>query len=240
MAVGFFGGVFGLGGGFWSIPLLGFFFGYDQQHAQGTSLVMIIPNTIVSLWQYMRRTKMDLRVAGALAATGVPFAYLGGHLATHMASTPLRRSFAVMMLAVAVFYAWQSLAPKPAGRTRANRAHLWPLAFPIGATGGILSGLFATGGAVFTIPMIGMIFDYSQVVAQFMGLALIFPGTLVNLATYALSRDVVWTAGIALAVGGTVAIGWGVKLAHFLPERLLRGLFSLLTGFMGVALWFRA
>jgi len=240
VVVGFFGGVFGLGGGFFSIPLLGFFFAFDQQHAQGTSLVMIIPNTAVSLWQYMRRSKMDLRVAIALGVTAMPFAFLGGHLATHMASTPLRRWFALMMLAIAVFYAWQSLAPKLAGAMPKSRGHLWPLAFPIGAVGGTLSGLFATGGAVFTVPLIGLIFDYTQVVAQFMGLALVFPGTVVNLATYSLNHDVVWSAGIALAIGGTIAVGWGVKLAHFLPERLLRGLFSLLTGIMAVALWFRA
>jgi uncharacterized protein len=239
VVVGFFGGVFGLGGGFFSIPLLGFFFGFDQQHAQGTSLVMIIPNTAISLWQYMRRTKMDLRVAIALGVTAMPFAFLGGHLATHMASAPLRRWFALMMLAVALYYAWHSLLPKPAA-TAKNRAHLWPLAFPIGAVGGVLSGLFATGGAVFTVPLIGAIFDYTQVVAQFMGLALVFPGTVVNVATYALNGDVLWTAGIGLAIGGTIAVGWGVKLAHFLPERLLRGLFSALTGAMAVALWFRA
>lgn len=238
--VGFFGGVFGLGGGFFSIPLLGFFFGFDQQHAQGTSLVMIIPNTAISLWQYMRRSKMDLRVAIALGVTAMPFAYLGGHLATHMASAPLRRAFVIMMIAVAIYYAWQSLVPKPAGVKLKDRSHLWPLAFPIGATGGILSGLFATGGAVFTVPLIGAIFDYTQVVAQFMGLSLVFPGTVVNVATYALSHDIVWNAGFALAIGGTIAVGWGVKLAHFLPERLLRGLFSALTGAMAIALWLRA
>jgi uncharacterized membrane protein YfcA len=145
-----------------------------------------------------------------------------------------------MMLAIAIFYAWQTLIPKPAGVKAKDRSHLWPLAFPIGATGGVLSGLFATGGAVFTVPLIGTIFDYSQVVAQFMGLALVFPGTLVNVVTYGLNHDVVWSAGVALAIGGTVAVGWGVKLAHFLPERLLRGLFSLLTACMAVALWLRA
>ena len=238
--VGFFGGVFGLGGGFFSIPLLGFFFGFDQQHAQGTSLVMIVPNTAVSLWQYMRRSKMDLRVAIALGVTGLPFAFLGGHLATHMASAPLRRAFAVMMFAIAVYYAWQSLVPKPAREKPRSRSHLWPLAFPIGAAGGVVSGLFATGGAVFTVPLIGTIFDYTQVVAQFMGLSLVFPGTVVNIATYAYSHDVVWGAGIALAIGGTIAVGWGVKLAHFLHERLLRGLFSLLTFIMAVALWLHA
>jgi uncharacterized membrane protein YfcA len=240
VAVGFLGGLFGLGGGLFLIPLLGFIYGYDQQHAQGTALVMIIPNTAMAIWQYMRRTKMDLRVATALGVTALPFTFLGAHFATHMASTPLRKSFAVMMLTIAIFYVWTGLRNKAADENRASRAHLWPLAIPIGAIGGILSGLFATGGAVFSVPLMATIFGFPQVVAQFMGLALVGPGTIVNLVTYAINGDVVWGAGIALAIGGTIAIGWGVHLAHFLPERVLRGLFALLAAYSAIALWLRA
>ncbi len=240
MAVGFLGGLFGLGGGLFLIPLLGFIYGYDQQHAQGTALVMIIPNTTMAIWQYMRRTKMDLRIAGALALAALPFTFLGAHFATHMASTPLRKSFAVMMLAIAIFYVWSGLRKKAVAETSGPRSRLWPLAIPIGAIGGGLSGLFATGGAVFAVPLMATIFNFPQVVAQFMGLALVGPGTIVNLATYALNGDVVWGAGIALAIGGTIAIGWGVHLAHFLPERVLRGLFALLAAYSAIALWLRA
>ena len=31
--------------------------------------------------------------------------------------------------------------------------------------------------------------------------------------------------GVPLAVGGLLSISWGVRLAHSLPERLLRSLF---------------
>ena len=37
------GGLFGVGGGFLVIPLLGFFYGMDQQTAQGTALIMVVP-----------------------------------------------------------------------------------------------------------------------------------------------------------------------------------------------------
>ncbi len=238
MAVGFLGGLFGLGGGLFLIPLLGFIYGYDQQHAQGTALVMIIPNTVIAVWQYMRRTKMDLRIAGVLAVAALPFTFLGAHFATHIASAPLRRSFAVMMLAIAIFYVWAGL--RKAKERGAPRTHLWPLAIPIGAFGGGLSGLFATGGAVFAVPLMATIFNFPQVIAQFMGLALVAPGTIINLATYAVNGDVVWGRGIALAVGGTIAIGWGVHLAHYLPERALRGLFALLAAYSAIALWLRA
>ena len=135
---------------------------------------------------------------------------------------------------------WSGLRHKPAEENSKTAFASVAAAIPIGAVGGGLSGLFATGGAVFAVPLMATIFNFPQVVAQFMGLALVGPGTLINLATYAVNGDVVWGAGIALAIGGTIAIGWGVHLAHYLPERVLRGLFALLAAYSAVALWLRA
>jgi uncharacterized protein len=48
---GLLGGLFGVGGGFLVIPLLGFFYGMDQQTAQGTALIMVVPNVV---WAFSR------------------------------------------------------------------------------------------------------------------------------------------------------------------------------------------
>ncbi|HEY8329849.1 MAG TPA: TSUP family transporter, partial [Pseudomonas sp.] len=45
--------------------------------------------------------------------------------------------------------------------------------------------------------------------------------------TYGAHGQVDWLTGIPLAVGGLLSISWGVKLAHGLPQRLLRVLFTL-------------
>src|SRR5438309_3113854 len=43
---GLFGGLFGIGGGVLAIPLLGLAYGLHQQMAQGTVLVMVVPNVL--------------------------------------------------------------------------------------------------------------------------------------------------------------------------------------------------
>src|SRR5215468_12010425 len=63
---GLLGGLFGVGGGFLVIPLLGFFYGMDQQTAQGTALMMVVPNVVWAFSQYQRRFSVDVRIAATI------------------------------------------------------------------------------------------------------------------------------------------------------------------------------
>ena len=96
----------------------------------------------------------------------------------------------------------------------------------LGSGSGLLGGLFGVGGAVITTPILTSVFGTSQVVAQGLSLALAAPSTGVTLATYALHDHVQWALAIPLAIGGLLSISWGVRLAHALPERMLRVLFT--------------
>jgi uncharacterized membrane protein YfcA len=101
---------------------------------------------------------------------------------------------------------------------------LW--AIPIGAAGGAISGAFSIGGAVFAVPLLGVVYEMTQAAAQGLGLALVAPGTLVAIAAYGLANDVSWLLAIPLAIGGAFFVGRGVDVAHRLPERTLRLIFS--------------
>lgn len=86
-------------------------------------------------------------------------------------------------------------------------------------------GLFGVGGAVVATPVLTSVFGATQVMAQGMSLALAAPSTGLTLLTYALHHEVDWTIGIPLALGGILSVSWGVRAAHAMSERLLRGLF---------------
>lgn len=83
------------------------------------------------------------------------------------------------------------------------------------------------------------LFGTSQVVAQGLSLALALPSTGVTLVTYAVHHQVDWVIGLPLAIGGLMSISWGVKVAHALPERSLRGLFCGFLVFCAVMLAFK-
>jgi uncharacterized protein len=234
---GYLGGLFGIGGGLIAIPVLGVFFGYSEQVAQGTALVMIVPNVLLGLWNYIRKVGLDSRLAVTLAATAVPFTFAGAHVATILPSAPLRIAFAIFIAAIAAQMAWRTFGPAP---PHARHPYPWPLAGLVGAIGGTLSGFFSVGGAVFAVPAMSALFGLSQVAAQGMGLALVAPGTIVSVLTYASARDVAWLPGIALALGGAISVPHGVNLAKRLPERVLRGLFVVLMLASAVGLVLRS
>jgi uncharacterized membrane protein YfcA len=222
--LGALGGLFGIGGGIIAIPVLGLFFGLDEQHAQGTSLVMVAPNVLVGLWGYGRRGSVDCRVAILLAACAVPFTYLGALYATRIAGPGLRYGFGAYAAVLAVWFTYDTLRTR--GEQPAAEPRLaWGWTGVIGALGGVLSGLFSVGGALFSVPFLLLLFAYTQTEAQGLSLALVAPGTIVGIVTYALAGDVDWGIGIPLAVGGTLCVRYGVALAHRLPERRLRLLF---------------
>lgn len=233
--MGALGALFGIGGGLFAIPLLGIVFHLDQQHAQGTAIAMVAPNVFAAMWAYSKYGGFDKRVGIVMGATAVPLTFVGALLAVHAPSVLLRHAFAGFMLALALWFALQALRARrgPAAPARFD----WRWTALVGALGGVVSGIFSVGGAVVAVPILSTLFGFGQAAAQGTALALVAPGLLVSIVTYALAGDVDWSIGIPLALGGMLCVRYGVALAHRLPERVLRLLFSGFLVVTGVLLF---
>ena len=223
IAMGALGGLFGIGGGLIAIPVLGLWFGLDQQLAQGTALAMSVPNVFLALYRYQQRNRINLRQALPLVLMSFCFAWLGAMLAVGVDARIIRWGFIVFLLGITLYNLikmYSSPAPPVAGSR-----YGWPWFGVLGAVAGTTSGLFGVGGAVVAAPVLTSVFGTTQVVAQGLSLALAAPSTAVTLLTYAAHDEVNWAMGVPMAIGGLLSISWGVKLAHALPERMLRGLY---------------
>ncbi|WP_188982301.1 sulfite exporter TauE/SafE family protein [Pseudomonas matsuisoli] len=237
VVLGVTGGLFGIGGGLIAIPILGLFFGLDQQMAQGTALVMVVPNVVLAVWRYNQHNRIDLTHAAALAVPGFICAYFGSQWAVNLPPDLMRIGFAFFLLALAVYMLIRLLRGSATGGTTLR--HGLPALAALGAVAGVMGGLMAVGSAVVATPGLTGIFGASQVVAQGLSLALALPSTCVTLIVYAWHGQVDWMLGVPLAIGGLLSISWGVKLAHTLPERLLRGLFCGFLAICAVALYLK-
>ncbi|AKV10966.1 MULTISPECIES: sulfite exporter TauE/SafE family protein [Pseudomonas] len=222
-ALGTLGGLFGIGGGLIAIPLLGVLFGLDQQIAQGTALVMVVPNVMLALWRYHQRNKIELRHALPLASMGFCFAWIGSIWAVGIDAETMRVGFVAFLIALSAYNLVRMFYANVSVSSQMN--YSWPWLGVLGAASGTMGGLFGVGGAVVATPVLTSLFGTSQVVAQGLSLALALPSTGVTLVTYAVHHQVDWMIGVPLAIGGLLSISWGVKIAHTIPERLLRALF---------------
>jgi len=234
LVLGTLGGLFGIGGGLIAIPVLGVLFDLDQQLAQGTALVMVVPNVLLAIWRYHQRNRIDIRHAAALAISSFCLAIAGSSIAVSLDPARMRIAFVGFLLALALYNLFR-LVQRPA-QCSGELRHPWPWLTALGGAAGALGGLFGVGGAVLATPVLTSVFGTSQVVAQGLSLSLAAPSTGVTLATYALHDQVNWALGLPLAVGGLLSISLGVKLAHTLPERMLRVLFSAFLVFSAIML----
>jgi uncharacterized membrane protein YfcA len=224
-ALGALGGMMGIGGGLIAIPVLAWVYGMDQHLAQGTALVMIVPNVLIGFLRYRQRNRIDLRSTASLAALAMLSTYIAARYASTVDPGRLRVGFALFLIALAGYFSWQLRVPRhtPSGTTT-----LSPRLLPIvGVLSGVMSGVFSVGGGLVVVPALVTFFRMTQTQAQGIAMALVIPGALVALSTFGHAGHVDWQVGIPLALGGIVSVSWGVALAHRIAQRSLRMLFCL-------------
>ncbi len=101
LAAGGLSATLGIGGGVVFVPALAVIAAFDQQLAQGTSLAVIVPTTIIGAITHARARRVDWPVAARVGLFGVIGGLAGARLALALDAALLRRMFAVFLLATA-------------------------------------------------------------------------------------------------------------------------------------------
>lgn len=238
--IGFTGGVLGIGGGLLAIPLLGLSLGMDQQLAQGTALVMVLPAVLITLRQYNRRARLDMRAAAIGGLASVGFTWLGARIALGLDPVLLRQIYAAFVFGIALFYFHQSTFKRRVRTGSATPDTHWAWFVAIGALAGLAGGVFGVGGSVLVVPLLTTVLRYSQTGAQGLALSMIVPSTTVAITTYAWHGQVDWLVGVPLAIGSILMVPYGVRLAYALPEPRLKLIFACMLLVIMVMLLFKA
>lgn len=224
--LGLVGGLLGIGGGLIAIPVLGMLYGMDQHLAQGTALVMIVPNVLIGFYRYHQKHAVDLRAVASMAVFSMIATWIAARFATGLDARVLHVAFALFLVVLALYFGLRrgpAASAHPAPVKQMPRAAL-PL---LGIACGAMSGVFTIGGGLVIVPALISLFGMQQTLAQGMALALVVPSSLVALFGYAQGGHVDWATGVPLALGGIATVSLGVMLAHRLSPARLRLLFCL-------------
>jgi uncharacterized membrane protein YfcA len=90
-------GLLGVGGGVVMVPAMVLLMGVDQQTAQGTSLLVIIPTALSGAITHYRHGLLRDRTPILIGLIGMAAAIGGSWLALHLDSTRLRQVFAIYL-----------------------------------------------------------------------------------------------------------------------------------------------
>lgn len=103
LVAGVLSGILGIGGGVIVVPGLVLLLGMGQKTATGTSLMaLLLPVGVLAVVAYAREGHVDVRV-GLLVAAGIfTGALAGARFALGQSETTLRRTFAVVLVVLAV------------------------------------------------------------------------------------------------------------------------------------------
>jgi len=103
LAAGVLSGLLGVGGGAFFVPALILVLGHDQLDAEATSLLAIIPVSLVGAWRQHRYGNLDHRAGLVIGASAIPFAVIGVVVVNSVPAKAVEIGFALLLL----YVAWQ-------------------------------------------------------------------------------------------------------------------------------------
>jgi uncharacterized membrane protein YfcA len=229
LLAGILAGFFGVGGGIVVVPLLILLLHADQRQASITSLVAIIPTSLVAASAFLASGTVpwDQTVFGLIIAIGSTItAPLGAWALRTWKTTTVRWIFIVVLLVAAI----QVVYDFPD-----RDSHLeWSVGTVIvliasGAVMGFVAGLLGVGGGLLIVPLLVLGFGVSDLTAKALSLIAMFPAAVSGTVGSA-RAGVNWKAGISLGIPMALASIAGVWLATITPiewaSPLLAGLMT--------------
>lgn len=244
--VGVLGGLVGLGGAEFRLPMLIVLFGFAALQAVIVNKAISLVVVASALLFRSREVPLDALVAHGeivlnLLAGSLLGAWWGASWAVRATPGTLHRWMAVLLVAVAVALLLHQALPT-SGASGLDGAMRWPLGIAAGFGIGAVAALLGVAGGELLIPTIVLLFGADIKLAGSLSLAVSLPTMLVSFARY--SRDggfLVLRACrplvLALAGGSIVGAWIGALLLGLAPERVLVPMLALLLLVSAGKIW---
>ena len=228
LVAGVFAGFFGVGGGIIVIPMLLLFLHFDQRQASITSLVAIIPTSLVASTTFMLSGSVPVNQAAFGFVIGIGSmitAPLGSWALRTWNTVTVRWIFIVVLFSAAV----QVFLVLPD-----RESHLdWSIPTVTGLIGvglfmGFVAGLLGVGGGLLAMPLLVLGFGVSDLTSKALSLIAMVPAAISGTLGSARAGVVNWRAGISLGIPMAISSTLGVWIATVIPVEWANPLLSAL------------
>lgn len=246
LAVGAYGTLVGLGGGFIIVPVLLLVYQATPQDTVGTSLAVIFLNALSGSLSYIRQKRVDFRSGVKFALATVPGAALGAYLSTYLTSRPFTFTFGLLMMAVSAFLVW-----KPESRSPGAEAQRPPenglvtrrlvdaggsifvytfnerLGIVLSFFVGFLSSILGIGGGIVHVPALIYLFSFPAHIATATSQFILLISTGVGAASHLALEHVMVGPALSMGVGVVLGAPLGAALSRRLRGAWIVRLLSL-------------
>ncbi|WP_295113042.1 sulfite exporter TauE/SafE family protein [uncultured Methanobrevibacter sp.] len=248
ICAGFASGLLGVGGGFIIVPLQYFLLqhiGVESDLAMlislATSLAIIIPTSLSGAYRHMKSMDNIVSPGLRLGIFGIIGGALGGFAASALPSGILEIIFGCLLLFIAI----NNILNLNKEREKVRISFSLASTVIIGLVVGFLSGLLGIGGGVFLIAILTSLLGFSMIEAIgtssiFIALtaiggflSYIISGWGVNTFPYSIGYVSVINF-IFIAAFSVPLASVGAKLAHMVPQKKLKIVFSVLVLYMAL------
>jgi len=98
LSVGLLSGLLGIGGGVVLVPMLVLLLGVAQHTAQGISMLVIIPTSIVSVWIFYKEKLINYQAATYMAVGAVLGALISANFVQVVPASDLKHIFGIFVI----------------------------------------------------------------------------------------------------------------------------------------------
>lgn len=264
--VGFMSGMFGVGGGFLTTPLL-IFYGIPPAVAVASSATQITGSSVSGALAHWQRGGVDPKMGAVLVAGGVVGSVIGSYVFKLLQKigqidVSISMIYVVFLSSVGglmLVDSWKTLRRAQRGDIRRTRLHhhipliaalpwkmrfkksglyISPVApFVIGIFVGILTFIMGIGGGFMMVP--AMIYLLGMSVSVVVGTSLfqiVFTTSAITLLHAVQSKTVDIVLALMLLVGGVIGAQIGARMAQKLPPEKLRFALAVLVMLVAVRL----
>ena len=216
--LGVIGGMLGIGGGILAVPIITYLFDIDHLVSQGTALIMVVPNVFLSYIKYYQYNKIDNHSTIKLCLISSLVSFISSQYTLWLEPEHMQRYYSIFLVFIIIYQLISKYLPS----ISLNQKYI----SIVGVACGLVSGFFSVGGALIVVPLLVLLFSFSQTKAQGVALALVVPSASAAFFSYSYQGRIDWEIGVFLFIGGILTVSTGVKLAHIINPGLLRALFS--------------
>lgn len=232
IAVGCFGTIIGVGGGFVIVPLLTIVYQFSPQHAVGTSMAIVALNAISGTVAYVRQRRIDYRTGLLFAAATLPGSFLGAFLLQHISRPVFDIGFSIFMIGTAAYIGIrkQHKTEEIDIRTFHRPDYNKPLGLLISFFVGFIASMAGIGGGVIHVPAMIFLFAFPPYIAIPTSHFILAISATFAAASHASIGEVEWSFIPYLGSGAVIGAQIGGLLSHRIKGKwIIRGLLAVMV-----------